>query len=42
MEGGEPVAIVGATGAATGRHLHLETRVNGQLVDPMKALPLEW
>lgn len=42
VEGGEPVAIVGATGAATGRHLHLETRVNGQLVDPMKALPLEW
>lgn len=35
---GARVGSVGATGNVTGPHLHLEARVNGKAVDPMKYL----
>jgi len=33
---GEVLGAVGASGLATGPHLHWEIRINGQLVDPMR------
>jgi hypothetical protein len=35
VEKGRPVAIMGDTGAAIGRHLHWALRVNGSYVDPL-------
>ncbi|MFF9003670.1 peptidoglycan DD-metalloendopeptidase family protein [Streptomyces achromogenes] len=35
---GAQVGAVGATGNVTGPHLHLEARINGKAVDPMKYL----
>ena len=36
---GVRVGAVGATGHATGPHLHFEVRVRGAAVDPLRALP---
>ena len=38
VEPGDPVGLVGSTGRATGPHLHYETRVNGEPVDPTRFL----
>ncbi|MGW0920080.1 peptidoglycan DD-metalloendopeptidase family protein [Streptomyces sp. NPDC002755] len=35
---GARIGFVGATGNVTGPHLHLEARINGKAVDPMKYL----
>jgi len=36
---GQPVALVGASGNATGPHLHLEIAYNGRKLDPLLFLP---
>ena len=38
ISGGTLVGLVGATGDATGPHLHFEVRVRGAAVDPLRAL----
>ncbi len=35
---GETVGKIGSTGRSTGPHLHYETRINGEAVDPQKFL----
>ena len=35
---GQVVGRLGSTGRSTGPHLHYETRVNGEAVDPQKFL----
>ena len=32
---GDVIGLVGMTGSATGNHLHLEVRINGERVDPL-------
>lgn len=38
VRAGEAIALVGSTGDSTGPHLHLEYRVNGECLDPIKSL----
>ena len=40
VETGERLGLVGATGDASGPHLHFEVRLRGAAVDPRSALPL--
>lgn len=40
VEPGDPIGVMGSTGASTGPHLHYEVLVDGQQVDPMHVLEL--
>ncbi len=37
---GDPIGIMGSTGASTGPHLHYEVLVDGEAVDPLRVLEL--
>jgi hypothetical protein len=39
VRSGDVLGVVGATGFATGPHLHVEVRVSGEVVDPTDLLP---
>jgi murein DD-endopeptidase MepM/ murein hydrolase activator NlpD len=39
VSGGQTIGLVGATGDATGPHLHFELRLNGAAIDPLTAFP---
>ena len=38
MRPGQVIGRVGSTGRSTGPHLHYETRIEGEAVDPVKFL----
>jgi murein DD-endopeptidase MepM/ murein hydrolase activator NlpD len=38
VEAGEVVGYAGSTGRSTGSHLHYETRINGEPVNPLRFL----
>lgn len=38
---GEQIAMVGATGNASGAHLHFEYRIKGKAINPRKVLPID-
>jgi len=40
VEQGQIIGYVGSTGRSTAHHLHVEVRVNGQLVEPRSYLPI--
>lgn len=40
VEQGQIIGYVGSTGRSTAHHLHLEVRLNGQLVEPRSYLPI--
>ena len=42
VDGGQMIAKVGATGYATGPHLHLEIQRSGKSVDPLPLLRQRW
>jgi murein DD-endopeptidase MepM/ murein hydrolase activator NlpD len=39
VDAGQAIGLVGATGDATGPHLHFELRLRGAAIDPLTALP---
>jgi murein DD-endopeptidase MepM/ murein hydrolase activator NlpD len=39
VDAGSQIGLVGATGHATGPHLHFELRLRGAAIDPLTALP---
>ena len=39
VDKGVRIGLVGATGDATGPHLHFEVRIRGAAIDPLRALP---
>jgi murein DD-endopeptidase MepM/ murein hydrolase activator NlpD len=39
VRAGDIIGLVGATGDATGPHLHFELRLRGAAIDPLTALP---
>ncbi|MDR2809718.1 MAG: peptidoglycan DD-metalloendopeptidase family protein [Tannerellaceae bacterium] len=41
VRAGEPIALGGNTGRSTGSHLHFETRLLGQAIDPMEIIDFE-
>jgi murein DD-endopeptidase MepM/ murein hydrolase activator NlpD len=38
LKAGQPVGRLGSTGRSTGPHLHYETRIDGEAVDPNRFL----